>query len=52
MIQEMRQKLGKEIEELSHELEQGGAGTEAAAKMLGEEVHELGLDRVSSGDNP
>jgi len=43
---------GAELEELSHELEQGGAGTEAAAKMLGEEVHELGIDRVSSGDHP
>jgi simple sugar transport system ATP-binding protein len=43
---------GAELEELSHELEQGGAGAAAAAKVLGEEVHELGLDRVSSGENP
>jgi simple sugar transport system ATP-binding protein len=42
---------GAELEELSHELEQGGVGSEAAAKMLGEEVHELGIDRVSSGDS-
>jgi simple sugar transport system ATP-binding protein len=42
---------GAELEELSHELEQGGAESEAAAKMLGEEVHELGIDRVSSGDS-
>ena len=39
---------GAELEELSHELEQGGAETEAAAKMLGEEVHELGIDHISS----
>jgi simple sugar transport system ATP-binding protein len=43
---------GAELEELSHELEHGGAGSEAAAKLLGEEVHELGIDRVSTGDNP
>ncbi|HEV8570250.1 MAG TPA: ATP-binding cassette domain-containing protein [Actinoplanes sp.] len=42
---------GAELEELSHELEQGGVESEAAAKMLGEEVHELGIDRVSSGDS-
>jgi simple sugar transport system ATP-binding protein len=39
---------GAELEELSHELEQGGAGTAAAAKVLGEEVHELGIDRVTT----
>jgi simple sugar transport system ATP-binding protein len=38
---------GAELEELSHELERGGAGSEAAAKLLGEEVHELGIDRIS-----
>jgi simple sugar transport system ATP-binding protein len=43
---------GAELEELSHELEQGGAGTEAAAKLLEEEVHELGLDRVSTKETP
>ena len=43
---------GAELEELSHELEGGGAGSAAAAKMLEEEVHELGIDRVSPGDNP
>jgi simple sugar transport system ATP-binding protein len=43
---------GAELEELSHELEQGGAGTEAAAKMLEEEVHELGIDRVSTKETP
>jgi simple sugar transport system ATP-binding protein len=41
---------GSELEELSHELEQGGAGSEAAAKLLGDEVHDLGIDRVSTGD--
>ena len=43
---------GAELEELSHELEQAGAGSAAAAKLLGEEVHELGIDRVSSRDTP
>ena len=43
---------GAELEELSHELEHGGAGSEAAAKLLGEEVHELGIDRVPARDNP
>jgi simple sugar transport system ATP-binding protein len=43
---------GAELEELSHELESAGVESEAAAKMLGEEVHELGIDRVSSGDTP
>ena len=43
---------GAELEELSHELEQGGAGAAAAAKVLGEEVHDLGLDRVPSRDTP
>jgi simple sugar transport system ATP-binding protein len=43
---------GAELEELSHELEQGGAGTDAAAKLLGEEVHELGIDRVSTREAP
>jgi simple sugar transport system ATP-binding protein len=43
---------GAELEELSHELQRGGAESAAAAKMLGEEVHELGIDRVSSGDTP
>jgi simple sugar transport system ATP-binding protein len=42
---------GAELEELSHELEQGGAGTAAAAKVLGEEVHELGIDKVTSKGN-
>jgi simple sugar transport system ATP-binding protein len=43
---------GAELEELSHELETGGTGSAAAAKLLGEEVHDLGIDRVSSGDTP
>jgi simple sugar transport system ATP-binding protein len=43
---------GAELEELSHELESAGAGSEAAARLLGEEVHELGIDRVSSGETP
>ncbi len=29
-----------------------GAGSADAAKMLGEEVHELGIDRISTGDTP
>jgi simple sugar transport system ATP-binding protein len=42
---------GSELEELSHELEQGGVGAEAA-KLLEAEVHDLGIDRVSSsGEN-
>ena len=43
---------GAELEELSHELEQAGAGSADAARLLGEEVHELGIDRVSTGDQP
>jgi simple sugar transport system ATP-binding protein len=43
---------GAELEELSHELEQAGAGSADAARLLGEEVHELGIDRVSTGDKP
>jgi len=43
---------GAELEELSHELERGGAEAAAAAKVLGEEVHELGIDRVSSKETP
>jgi simple sugar transport system ATP-binding protein len=39
---------GAELEELSHELEGGGAESAAAAKILEHEVHELGIDRVSS----
>src|SRR6478735_304346 len=35
---------GAEREELSHELESGGGETAAAAKLLGEEVHDLGID--------
>jgi simple sugar transport system ATP-binding protein len=42
---------GAELEELSHELESGGAGAAAAAKVLGEEVQELGIDRASSKGN-
>jgi simple sugar transport system ATP-binding protein len=41
---------GAELEELSHELESAGAGSAAAAKLLGEEVHDLGIDRISSGE--
>jgi simple sugar transport system ATP-binding protein len=41
---------GAELEELSHELEHAGAGSAAAAKLLGEEVHDLGIDRISSGE--
>jgi simple sugar transport system ATP-binding protein len=37
---------GAELEELSHELESGGGETAAAAKLLGEEVHDLGIDKV------
>jgi simple sugar transport system ATP-binding protein len=43
---------GAELEELSHELEQGGSEEAAAAKVLGEEVHELGIDRVTTKDTP
>jgi simple sugar transport system ATP-binding protein len=43
---------GAELEELSHELEQAGAGSADAARLLGEEVHELGIDRVSTGVKP
>jgi simple sugar transport system ATP-binding protein len=43
---------GAELEELSHELEGAGAGSADAAKLLGEEVHELGIDRISSGEKP
>ena len=43
---------GAELEELSHELEQAGAGSADAARLLGEEVHELGIDQVSTGDKP
>jgi simple sugar transport system ATP-binding protein len=43
---------GAELEELSHELERGGGEAAAAAKVLGEEVHELGIDRVTTKDNP
>ncbi|HET6533581.1 MAG TPA: ATP-binding cassette domain-containing protein [Actinoplanes sp.] len=39
---------GAELEELSHELEQ--AGSTDAARILGEEVHELGIDRVTTGE--
>jgi len=41
---------GAELEELSHELEQAGAGSAAAARLLGEEVHDLGIDRIASGE--
>jgi simple sugar transport system ATP-binding protein len=41
---------GAELEQLSHELEGAGGDSAAAAKMLGEEVHELGIDRISSGE--
>ena len=43
---------GAELEELSHELESGGAGAAAAAKVLGEEVQELGIERVPSREAP
>jgi simple sugar transport system ATP-binding protein len=43
---------GAELEELSHELERGGGEAAAAAKVLEEEVHELGIDRVTTKDNP
>jgi simple sugar transport system ATP-binding protein len=43
---------GAELEELSHELQSGGAGSADAAKLLGEEVHELGIDRISTGEAP
>ncbi|WP_328470770.1 ATP-binding cassette domain-containing protein [Actinoplanes sp. NBC_00393] len=43
---------GAELEELSHELEQAGAGTADVAKILGEEVHDLGIDRVHSKETP
>jgi simple sugar transport system ATP-binding protein len=39
---------GAELEELSHELQSAGAGTADAAKLLGEEVHELGLDKITT----
>ncbi len=40
---------GAELEELSHELEQGGGAAAAAAHELEEEVHELGIDRGATG---
>ena len=43
---------GAVLEELSHELEQAGGGSADAARLLGEEVHDLGIDRVSSGEKP
>ncbi|MEU4425972.1 ATP-binding cassette domain-containing protein [Actinoplanes sp. NPDC024001] len=43
---------GAELEELSHELESAGGASADAAKILGEEVHDLGLDRVPSKETP
>jgi simple sugar transport system ATP-binding protein len=43
---------GAELEELSHELEGAGAGSADAAKLFGEEVHELGIDRIATGEKP
>ena len=40
---------GAELEELSHELQSAGAGTADAAKLLGDEVHELGIDKITAG---
>jgi simple sugar transport system ATP-binding protein len=42
---------GAELEELSHELESAGDVSADAARMLGEEVHELGIDRISTGES-
>jgi simple sugar transport system ATP-binding protein len=43
---------GAELEELSHELEHAGAGSADAAKLLGEEVHELGIDHIATKEAP
>ncbi|MBG0561448.1 ATP-binding cassette domain-containing protein [Actinoplanes aureus] len=43
---------GAELEELSHELESAGGASADAAKILGEEVHDLGIDRVSTKEAP
>jgi simple sugar transport system ATP-binding protein len=43
---------GAELEALSHELEGAGAGSADAAKLLGEEVHELGIGRHPTGEGP
>jgi simple sugar transport system ATP-binding protein len=40
---------GAELEELSHELQQGGGAAAEAAQMLEEEVHELGIDKSTAG---
>jgi simple sugar transport system ATP-binding protein len=40
---------GAELEELSHELESGGAAAAAAAHVLEEEVHELGISASAKG---
>jgi simple sugar transport system ATP-binding protein len=40
---------GTELEQLSHELEAGGAATAEAAHILEEEVHELGVGPSKSG---
>jgi simple sugar transport system ATP-binding protein len=39
---------GSELEALSHELERGGGIAAEAAQMLGEEVQELGIDRLGT----
>ena len=40
---------GAELEELSHELEQGGGAAAEIGHVLGEEVHELGIDKLAVG---
>jgi simple sugar transport system ATP-binding protein len=40
---------GAELEELSHELEQGGGAAAAAAQMLGEEAKDLGVTHQPAG---
>jgi simple sugar transport system ATP-binding protein len=40
---------GAELEELSHELERGGGAAAEIGLVLGEEVHELGIDKLAVG---
>jgi simple sugar transport system ATP-binding protein len=40
---------GAELEELSHELEQGGGAAAAAAQLLGEEAKDLGIAHQTAG---
>nr|WP_296073259.1 ATP-binding cassette domain-containing protein [uncultured Actinoplanes sp.] len=42
---------GAELEELSHELQGAGGVSAETARLLGEEVHDLGIDRISTGES-